>query len=163
MVGPPPQFNPQNATQHLSMTVAREERCLRITAYDHVGLRVTDRARSLSFYQTLGFDLDRQHSTETALELVNEAGVRLNLILNGQRTPHGDNVLMDRTEKWPGYTHAAFIVDSLSEILKWARRGNTPITEGPVDWGRRMTCFLRDPDSNVLEFNELQPDRRVAG
>ena len=31
-----------------------------------------------------------------------------------------------------------------------------PITEGPVDWGRRLTCFLRDPDGNVLEFNELK-------
>jgi extradiol dioxygenase family protein len=30
-----------------------------------------------------------------------------------------------------------------------------PITEGPVDWGRRRTCFIRDPDGNVLEFNEL--------
>ena len=29
------------------------------------------------------------------------------------------------------------------------------ITEGPHDWGRRLTCFLRDPDGNVLEFNEL--------
>jgi hypothetical protein len=34
---------------------------------------------------------------------------------------------------------------------------NIAITEGPVDWGRRITCFLRDPDSDVLEFNELTP------
>jgi hypothetical protein len=54
---------------------------------------------------------------------------------------------MDRPHKWPGYTHAAFVVASLSEILMWAA----------VDWGRRITCFLRDPDSNVLEFNELTP------
>jgi hypothetical protein len=35
--------------------------------------------------------------------------------------------------------------------------GNIAITEGPVDCGRRITCFLRDPDSNVLEFNDLKP------
>lgn len=130
---------------------------MKITAYDHVGLRVTDRARSLAFYEQLGFRLDEAHSSQTALEIVNEAGVRLNLIVNGQPTPQRDNVLMDHPQKWPGYTHAAFIVASLAEVLEWAGRENVRITEGPVDWGRRMTCFLRDPDSNVLEFNELKP------
>lgn len=144
------------------MTATRREQCLKIIAYDHVGLRVTERTRSLAFYETLGFRLDEKHSTQRALEIVNESGVRLALILNGQPTPQGDNILMDRPEKWPGYTHAAFIVDSISEILRWARMADIPITEGPVDWGRRITCFLRDPDSNVLEFNELQPDHGVA-
>jgi lactoylglutathione lyase len=144
------------------MTVNRGKLCLKITAYDHVGLRVTDRARSLHFYETLGFRLDKEHSTQMALEIVNKAGVRLNLILNGQPTPRGDNILMDRPKKWPGYTHAAFVVDSMSQILKWARMADIPITEGPVDWGRRMTCFLRDPDSNVLEFNELRPNYGVV-
>jgi len=161
LVSAPP-FDLQHPTQSISMTVVRGNRGLKITAYDHVGLRVTDRARSLTFYETLGFRLDNEHSTQMALEIVNEAGVRLNLILNGQPTPQGDNVLMDRPEKWPGYTHAAFIVDSITEILQWAARADIPITEGPVDWGRRITCFLRDPDSNVLEFNELHSDRGIV-
>lgn len=130
---------------------------INIMAYDHVGLRVTDRARSLAFYESLGFRLDKKHSTETALEMINKAGVRLSLIPNGVSTPQSDNVLMDRAQKWPGYTHAAFIVDSLEQILQWAAIAHISITEGPVDWGRRITCFLRDPDSNVLEFNELKP------
>ena len=123
---------------------------------------MTDRARSLTFYEQLGFRLDEEHSSQTALEIVNEAGVRLNLILNGQPTPQRDNVLMDRPQKWPGYTHAAFIVDSLTGVLQWAAKERITITEGPVDWGRRITCFLRDPDSNVLEFNELKPDGGVV-
>ena len=135
---------------------------MKITAYDHVGLRVTDRARSLTFYEQLGFRLDEEHSSQTALEIVNEAGVRLNLILNGQPTPQRDNVLMDRPQKWPGYTHAAFIVHSLTGVLQWAAKERITITEGPVDWGRRITCFLRDPDANVLEFNELKPDGGVV-
>ena len=131
-----------------------------ITAYDHIGLRVTDRARSMSFYEALGFHLDEEHSTQTALEIVNEAGVRLNLILNGQPTPERDNILLDRPQKWPGYTHAAFIVERLSQVLEWAAKEKIAITEGPVDWGRRLTCFLRDPDSNVLEFNQLKAAHR---
>ncbi len=127
-----------------------------IKAFDHVGIRVTDGARAQRFYRSLGFVLDAEHSTATALEIVNPSGVRLNLIVNGVPTPSGDNVLLDRAEKWPGYTHAAFIVPRLADILDWAVANGVAITEGPVDWGRRLTCFLRDPDSNVLEFNELK-------
>jgi catechol 2,3-dioxygenase-like lactoylglutathione lyase family enzyme len=128
-----------------------------ITHFDHVGLRVTDARRALDFYRQLGFEVDTENSTDTAFEIVNAAGVRLNLIPNGQPTPEGGNILMDVPEKWPGYTHAAFIVDRLADILEWAARSGIAITEGPVDWGRRTTCFLRDPDANVLEFNELKP------
>jgi len=123
---------------------------MKIVAYDRIGLRVTNRARSLAFYEALGFRLEQEHSTETALELVNAAGVRLNLIQNGEST-----------SQWPGYTHAAFIVDNLSDVLTWAGRRQVAITEGPVDSGRRLTCFLRDPDSNVLEFNELKSEPGV--
>ena len=131
---------------------------MQITAYDHVGLRVTDRARSQAFYEDLGFRLDPDYSSDTALELVSPSGVRINLILNGVPTPAGDNVLLDRPQKWPGYTHMAFVVDRLADVLDWAAHRGIRITEGPVDWGRRLTCFLRDPDSNVLEFNELKTD-----
>lgn len=131
---------------------------MNIVAYDHVGLRVTDAGRSRAFYEALGFRLDEACSSDTALELVSAGGVRINLILNGEPTPQRDNVLMDRPQKWPGYTHMALVVDRLADVLDWAARADIPITEGPVDWGRRVTCFLRDPDSNVLEFNELKPD-----
>lgn len=108
---------------------------MKIRAYDRVGLRVTDGAITRLLRAT-GFPTRRAHSSETALEIVNEAGVRLNLIVNGQPTPQRDNVLMDRPQKWPGYTHAAFIVDSLAGVLEWAAREKIEITEGPVDWGR---------------------------
>lgn len=135
---------------------------MNITRYDHVGLRVSDAARALAFYAKLGFVLDSAHSTDTAAEIVNAQGVRLNLILNGVPTPAGDNVLLDRPLKWPGYTHAAFVVDRLDELLAWAAANAVAITEGPVDWGRRTTCFIRDPDSNVLEFNEIKPEAPYA-
>lgn len=131
---------------------------MNILSYDHVGVRVTDRARSLAFYAELGFEIDAQHSSEIAIEIVNAAGVRINLIVNAVAPPQGDNILLDSPTKWPGYTHAAFVVERLDDILSWANRRGVAITEGPVDWGRRSTCFLRDPDSNVLEFNQLKPD-----
>src|SRR6185312_3815848 len=129
-----------------------------IFSFDHVGIRVTDAARSLAFYSQLGFEVDEACSTATALEIVNPSGIRLNLIVNAVPTPNRDNALLDWPKKWPGYTHAAFIVDRLDDVIEWAGVAGVAITEGPVDWGRRITCFLRDPDSNVLEFNELQPE-----
>jgi lactoylglutathione lyase len=123
-----------------------------ITAYDHVGLRVTDRARALAFYADLGFAIDPNYTNDRVAEIVSASGVRINLIFNGVQREN--NVLLDESDKWPGY--AAFVVESLDAILTWAAERGVVITEGPVDWGRRLTCFLRDPDGNVLEFNELK-------
>ena len=134
----------------------------RIHGYDHVGIRVSDPARSVQFYRSLGFEPDPDFSNDRVSELVSADGTRINLIFNGERRPN--NVLMDEAVKWPGHTHAAFIVDSLDRLLAWAEAEGIAITEGPVDWDRRITCFLRDPDGNVLEFNELtqqQDGRRV--
>ena len=126
----------------------------RILGYEHVGIRVSDRARALAFYRGLGFAVDPAHVSDRVAEIV--AGeTRINLIFNGEPRPGGRNILMDESEKWPGHTHAAFVVDSMPRLLDWAAAQGITITEGPVDWGRRITCFLRDPDGNVLEFNEL--------
>lgn len=131
---------------------------LSIKGYDHVGLRVTSRAAATRFYEKLGFHLVPLLSNERVAEVVTDAGVRINLIFNGVRRGDGLNVLLDEPVKWPGYTHAAFIVDDLESVLRFAESMRIPITEGPVDWGRRLTCFLRDPDGNVLEFNQLKDE-----
>ena len=128
---------------------------MNITAYDHVGIRVTDRSRALAFYEAIGFEVDASCSDERVAEIINDAGVRISLIFNGVPTPSGANILLDEPDKWPGVTHAAFIVDSLDQAMERFAAIQCPITEGPVDWGRRLTCFIRDPDGNVLEFNEI--------
>ena len=129
---------------------------IRFQGYDHVGIRVTDAARALDFYARLGFRIDPEFSDDGVAEVVAADGTRINLIFNGVK--RNNNVLLDEPVKWPGYTHGAFIVESLQAVIDWAAREQVPITEGPVDWGRRLTCFLRDPDGNVLEFNELKCD-----
>lgn len=126
-----------------------------ITGYDHVGIRVTDAGRSIAFYEALGFRVVEALSSERVAEMATVDGARINLILNGQPRPGGANILMDEPDKWPGHTHAAFIVPKLQAVIDWAYDRGVAITEGPHDWGRRMTCFCRDPDGNVLEFNEL--------
>jgi len=129
----------------------------RISHYDHVGVRVTDRDRAVAFYEKLGFspELNEDSPEHSAVGLINPEGVRINLIYNGEPHPQR-NVLMDAAEKWPGYTHYAVTVDSLSAVLAWARENGISITEGPLEiGGRRIVCFIRDPDGNVIEFDEL--------
>jgi lactoylglutathione lyase len=129
-----------------------------ITEYDHVGIRVSDKDRAVAFYESLGFRVTGPDNPQSAaLYLMNAAGLRIHLICNGAPAPA--NVLMDVADKWPGITHPAFIVDSLQAVLDWAEAHGVAITEGPVEWDdRRLTCFLRDPDGTVLEFNELLKD-----
>lgn len=130
---------------------------IRIRGYDHVGIRVTDRERALDFYGQLGFLPDPRFSDDRVAEIVTDSGTRINLIFNG--FARANNILLDESIKWPGYTHGAFVVESLQEVLDWAAHRGVAVTEGPVDWGRRLTCFIRDPDGSVLEFNELKQER----
>ena len=136
---------------------------MQIIGYDHVGIRVSDRDRALDFYRRLGFTEDPDFSDEDVAEIVAPDGTRINLIFNGVSRPEAQNILLDEDTKWPGVTHPAFIVDSLDGVLSWAAQNCVKITEGPVNWGRRMTCFLRDPDGTVLEFNELLPPDSDGG
>jgi catechol 2,3-dioxygenase-like lactoylglutathione lyase family enzyme len=126
--------------------------------FDHVGIRVTDLAIAEPFYAKLGFVRDPHefNAAARACGLVHPTGLRIHLIFNGEAAPEG-NVLMDVAVKRPGYTHAAFVIDSMDDLVAWFAREGIRITEGPVHMGhdRRTVCFVRDPDGNVLEFNEL--------
>lgn len=126
--------------------------------FDHVGIRVTDIDQAVDFYAKLGFIVDPAEDQPQfyAKGLVNATGLRIHLIYNGLK-PEGGNVLMDVAEKWPGYTHAAFVIDDMDHLVTWFGEEGIEITEGPSVYGhgRRKVCFIRDPDRNVLEFNEI--------
>lgn len=130
---------------------------LEIGTCDHVGIRVTDAERARSFYALFGFRLDADDTWEEhrALGLVNDAGLRLNLIYNAVPRGAQANVLMDEPQKWAGYTHLALSVKSLDDVVQFLAHHEIPITEGPLMLGnQRRICFVRDPDNNVIEFTE---------
>ncbi|ENO89728.1 glyoxalase family protein family [Thauera linaloolentis 47Lol = DSM 12138] len=125
-------------------------------AYDHVGIRVSDRRRALDFYEALGFAESAHFPGHEANEMLSPDGVRINLIFNAARRSGARNILLDEPVKLPGMTHPAFVVDDLEGLQAWLRRRNIAITEGPHRIGpRRIALFIRDPDGNVLEFNQL--------
>ena len=127
-----------------------------ILSYDHVGIRVTDRDIARDFYQKLGFVETEYLPNEQANEMETASGVRINLIMNGAKRPNNANILLDEPIKYPGITHPAFIVDDIEKLQAWLQANKIAITEGPRQFvPRRITLFIRDPDGNVLEFNQL--------
>jgi len=110
----------------------------------------------MAFYQALGFVESASFPLFEANEMLSPDGVRINLIFNGARAPDAHNVLLDAPVKRPGMTHPAFIVDDLAALQQWLEAQGIVITGGPHPIGpRRIALFIRDPDGNVLEFNQL--------
>ncbi len=130
-----------------------------ILAIDHVGIRVTDYAVSKAFYAQFGFVETDYFAADNANEMETPNGIRINLILNGVKRPNNilpKNILLDEPVKHPGLTHLAFVVDDLGALQTWLQANKIAITEGPKQFSpRRITLFIRDPDGNVLEFNQL--------
>jgi lactoylglutathione lyase len=79
---------------------------------DHIGVRVHDLDRVLTFYRVLGFDLLRQAENDDVAIIRNEHGVELNLVFNANAGDPSTNILMDVPDKFPGYTHIALRVTS---------------------------------------------------
>jgi catechol 2,3-dioxygenase-like lactoylglutathione lyase family enzyme len=114
---------------------------MEIVAYEHVGIRVSDRDQAVAFYEQLGFKLERDLPEYRALILATPGGVKVNLIYNATPRSGASNILMDEGVKHPGVTHPAFVVTSLDATLESLAERGIPVTGGP-------------PDGNVVEFDE---------
>ncbi|MCH9698016.1 MAG: VOC family protein [Gammaproteobacteria bacterium] len=128
-----------------------------ILTLDHMGIRVSELDLSLEFYSIFGFELDASEDLTDyqVYPLSHPSGVRINLILNAEQNQKY-NVLLDADIKYSGITHLAFVVKNMQDTLQRLKENQIVITEGPVQVSpRRIVCFIRDPDGNVLEFNEL--------
>lgn len=127
-----------------------------VTAYEHVGIRVTDRDRAVKFYETLGWKQAIDLPEHSANEMINDSGIYINLIFNGVARKDNLNILQDELVKHPGITHVAFVIEDMDHLVEVLDRENIGISEGPVIYSnRRKVIFIRDPDGNVLEFNEI--------
>ena len=119
---------------------------------DHIGIRVSDRERSVAFYEMLGFELiaDGGFDQGHPLVMVHPSGINFNL-LGPANARQGSNVLMDEDDKYPGITHVAMKVASAEATEAFVTGQGIAIT-GRRDFRGTKTIFIRDPDRNVLEL-----------
>ena len=127
-----------------------------VTGLAHVGIRVHDFERARAFYELLGFELTMGPFGPDRVAIFDHpSGLEINLIVNAAEATE-PNVLMDVPQKHAGYTHIALAVSDLGEAQSRLEKAGYPITEGPVRFpnGTRA-IFVRDPDRNVVELDEL--------
>jgi len=119
---------------------------------DHVGIRISDRAKSVAFYELLGFEMiaDGGFDQGHPLVMLHPSGININLLGPATAKP-GENVLMDEKPKYPGITHVAIKMASAEDTEAFVTANNIAIT-GRREFRGTRTIFIRDPDRNVLEL-----------
>ena len=138
---------------------------INIETVDHVGIRVANLDRAMAFYGLFGFTADHRAENDAVVVIKNRHNVEINLIYNANNDGDGKNILMDVPDKYPGYTHVAFRVESIAGAIEMLRKNKINITQGPVSFGRdgHVSVFLRDPDRNVIELRGREEDLSRLG
>ena len=118
----------------------------------HTCYRITDPARSVAFYEALGFEKRRElpirdEAINIFLGLPGDAGHELELTYNFG---------VESYEIGTAYGHVALIVDDLDGTLERLREQGIEPERPPYTVrarGRRL-CFVRDPDDYRIELIE---------
>ena len=125
---------------------------IEINNFDHIGIRISDRKKSVAFYKLLGFEMiaDGGFDQGHPLVMLHPSGININLL--GPATAKlGENILMDEKPKYPGITHLAVKVKDAEATEDFVTANGIVITGRP-DFRGTKTIFIRDPDRNVLEL-----------
>ncbi len=125
---------------------------LEITNFDHIGIRISDREKSVAFYELLGFKqiADGGFDHGHPLVMLHPSGININLLGPATAKP-GENVLMDEKPKYPGITHMALKVKDAETTEAFVTAHGIAVT-GHRDFEGTTAIFIRDPDRNVFEL-----------
>jgi catechol 2,3-dioxygenase-like lactoylglutathione lyase family enzyme len=127
---------------------------VRIDRLDHLVLTVASIDATVDFYtRVLGLREVRFGPGRTALAFGTS---KINLHQAGQEFEP------KALHPTPGSADICLIVeDDLGDVMTELTRLGIPIEEGPVDRtgaaGRLVSCYLRDPDHNLIELSNYQP------
>lgn len=126
-----------------------------ITGLAHIGIRVHDLARSVAFYELLGFTKTvGPVGPEPVAILDHPSGLEINLVLNAP-DPAVPNILMDVADKHPGITHIALLVPDLAAARATLEAAGISLSGGPIQFTPTARgFFIRDPDRNVIELHQ---------
>ena len=126
-----------------------------ITRLNHIGIRVSNLDKAREFYEKIGFEfIVGPIGPEPVAIMEHPSGININFILNASQEGV-ENVLTDISLKHTGYTHMALEVTNLESVKSQLDSKNIAITGGPITLPDGATfIFVRDPDSNVIEFHK---------
>ncbi len=130
-------------------------RTITIEGLAHIGIRVHDLARSVAFYELLGFvKTAGPLGPEPVAILEHPCGLEVNLVLNAPNASE-PNVLMDVPVKHAGITHFALLCPDITDAKRRLEAAGIAPSGGPVrfDTGAHA-LFVRDPDRNVIELHQ---------
>jgi len=142
-----------------------------ILGVHHTALSIKDMDRSLAFYRDLLglevlFDSTWEQSSETADKIlrVKDTSARTAMLRTGNtyielfefRTPEPAPMAEDRPVIDRGITHIAFDVEDVDAEYERLRKAGVVFHCEPQNLGKSCrTTYGRDPDGNVVEFQEL--------
>ena len=137
-----------------------------IIGINHIGIRVNNLESAREFYEQLGFQfIIGPIGPEPVAIMEHPSGVNINFILNADTTIE-ENILMDVTERYPGYTHMALNVDNIKSIQETIEILDIHITEGPITLpDGSVMFFIRDIQGRSAIFRGIiiYLDQRVDG
>ena len=132
-----------------------ERSSIAVLGLAHIGIRVHDLARSVAFYELLGFTKTAGPlGPEPVAILEHPSGLELNLVLNAPSASE-PNVLMDVPAKHPGITHFALLCPDIGAAQRTLEAAGFPLSGGPIRFETGAhAIFVRDPDRNVIELHQ---------
>ncbi len=128
---------------------------VKVTGLAHIGIRVHELARSVRFYELLGFTKTAgPMGPEPVAILDHPSGVEVNLVLNAPQ-PFEPNILMDVPDKHAGITHFALLCPDIAAAQTRLAAAGIALSGGPIRFGPgAQGIFVRDPDGNVIELHQ---------
>ncbi|HVX43763.1 MAG TPA: VOC family protein [Mycobacteriales bacterium] len=127
---------------------------MRIDRLDHFVLTVADIEETVRFYRdVLGMRPETFGAGRIALRFGNS---KINLHQRGREF----EPKAERPE--PGSADLCFIVDEpVADVLRELSEAGIAVEEGPVErtgaTGTILSCYLRDPDGNLIELSNYRP------
>jgi len=121
----------------------------------HTMYRITDRERSVAFYEALGLEERREMP-------IRDEAVNIFMGVPGRPKPELEltyNFGVDAYDVGTGYGHVALAVDDLDATLEQLRTQGIEPEKPPyqIREGGSRLCFVRDPDDYRIELIEKSP------
>lgn len=135
-------------------SVREGEGAVRVGRLDHLVLTVASIEATVTFYtQILGMDVVTFGPGRTALTFGTS---KINLHQTGQEFEP------KALRPTPGSADICLIVDDdIADVIAQLAAAGVPVEEGPVErtgaTGPIVSCYLRDPDHNLIELSNYLP------